>query len=167
MCGDGIHYYAVEECDDGNSVDTDACPGTCKNATCGDGFLWSGMEQCDDGNNDDHDACRNTCVSATCGDGVHRTGELRRRVSAVSLIVPADLASSEECDDGNADDNDACLNTCKVATCGDGILRTGIEQCDNGASNSDTIPNACRLNCSLPSCGDGVVDSSNGEGVVC
>lgn len=44
------------------------------------------------------------------------------------------------------------------ARCGDGILQPG-EACDDGAGNSDTVPNACRTTCVLPTCGDGVVDS--------
>jgi len=42
--------------------------------------------------------------------------------------------------------------------CGDGVLDPG-EECDDGASNSDTAADACRADCSLPRCGDGVVDS--------
>ena len=40
-CGDGT-VNGEEECDDGNDVDTDACPGTCLLARCGDGFAWDG-----------------------------------------------------------------------------------------------------------------------------
>jgi hypothetical protein len=43
-----------------------------------------------------------------------------------------------------------------VKACGDGIVDPG-EQCDDGAANSDTEPNACRTDCVLASCGDGVV----------
>jgi cysteine-rich repeat protein len=42
--------------------------------------------------------------------------------------------------------------------CGDGIVDGG-EECDEGAANSDTDPDACRTDCSAPRCGDGVVDS--------
>jgi hypothetical protein len=42
--------------------------------------------------------------------------------------------------------------------CGDGVVDPG-EQCDAGASNSDTRPGACRTTCVLPRCGDGVVDA--------
>jgi hypothetical protein len=41
--------------------------------------------------------------------------------------------------------------------CGDGILDDG-EECDDGAANSDTEPDACRTDCTLPYCGDGVID---------
>jgi len=41
--------------------------------------------------------------------------------------------------------------------CGNGKLDAG-EECDNGASNSDTAPGACRTSCVKAACGDGVVD---------
>ena len=50
------------------------------------------------------------------------------------------------------DDSDMCL-----PNCGNGMMNPG-EECDDGAANSDTIPNACRTDCSEPSCGDGVID---------
>jgi len=42
--------------------------------------------------------------------------------------------------------------------CGDGELDTG-EECDDGVSNSDTLPDACRTSCRNAFCGDGVVDT--------
>jgi len=42
--------------------------------------------------------------------------------------------------------------------CGNGLLE-GDEECDEGAANSDSEPDACRSACLLPSCGDGVADS--------
>ncbi len=47
---------------------------------------------------------------------------------------------------------------CGEALCGNGVLEPG-EQCDDGAANSDTAPDACRTNCVAAHCGDGVVDS--------
>ena len=46
-----------------------------------------------------------------------------------------------------------------VAQCGDGVVHAACEQCDDGAANSDTAPDACRTNCLLPRCSDGAVDS--------
>jgi hypothetical protein len=43
-------------------------------------------------------------------------------------------------------------------TCGNGRI-DGAEECDNGANNSDSTPNACRTSCMLPRCGDAVIDS--------
>lgn len=44
-----------------------------------------------------------------------------------------------------------------VPECGDGI-KAPVEQCDNGAENSDTKPGACRTTCVPAGCGDSVVD---------
>ncbi len=108
---------------------------------CGNGAHEFG-EECDNGaaNSDvNADACRTACVLPRCGDGAVDTGEI--------------------CDDGNASNTDACLTTCQPASCGDGFVRPGIEQCDQGALNSNTIPDRCRTLCVLPACGDAVTDT--------
>ena len=69
------------------------------------------------------------------------------------------VEGSEACDDGNLNDNDGCLNSCALASCGDGIVRVdvdsqteGFEACDDGnALNTD----GCLATCRLPGCGDG------------
>jgi hypothetical protein len=55
-CPNGTQQ-GLEECDDGNQDNTDACTNVCQLARCGDGFLQSG-EQCDP-----------PCGSGTCGSG--------------------------------------------------------------------------------------------------
>ena len=45
-----------------------------------------------------------------------------------------------------------------TATCGNGTL-DDQEACDDGAANSDSIPDACRLDCKKHRCGDGAVDT--------
>ena len=40
----------VEQCDDRNQDDTDACRNDCTSARCGDGVTQTGVEQCDDAN---------------------------------------------------------------------------------------------------------------------
>jgi cysteine-rich repeat protein len=42
VCGDAIVQAGVEQCDDGNAVNTDACVAGCKAAKCGDGFVLAG-----------------------------------------------------------------------------------------------------------------------------
>jgi cysteine-rich repeat protein len=59
-CGDGKPQTG-EECDDGNTENTDSCTELCKAPYCGDGFTNDG-EACDDGNSDPLDACRNNCT---------------------------------------------------------------------------------------------------------
>jgi cysteine-rich repeat protein len=75
-----------------------------------------------------------TTAPGECGDGV--------------------LNGDEECDDGNAAQNDACLPTCEFARCGDGFTHVGTEQCDDG---DDDDTDACTSNCTLARCGDGFV----------
>jgi cysteine-rich repeat protein len=61
----------------------------------------------------------------------------------------------EQCDDGNASNNDACVQGCQNAACGDGFLFTGVEQCDDG----NTLPgDGCSPICTLPICGDGQLE---------
>jgi CSLREA domain-containing protein len=60
-CGDGSAGPG-EECDDGNSENTDDCLNTCLSPTCGDGFVHDGAEQCDDGNTVDGDDCNADCT---------------------------------------------------------------------------------------------------------
>ena len=59
-CGDGF-LAPDEECDDGNTVDDDACV-NCRIASCGDSVLFSFQEECDDGNMDESDGCSATCA---------------------------------------------------------------------------------------------------------
>ncbi len=76
------------------------------------------------------------------------------------------LSTGEECDDGNQDDTDGCLTGCRLARCGDGLGRVGVEACNDG--NSDET-DGCRSTCALPTCGDGIVqapetcDDANGD----
>jgi cysteine-rich repeat protein len=66
-CGDGT-LNGGEECDDGNTDDTDACSNTCKKAICGDGKV-QGTEKCDDANTNDFDGCLTDCTKPGA-DGV-------------------------------------------------------------------------------------------------
>lgn len=53
-------------------------------------------------------------VASQCGDGVLDPGEV--------------------CDDGNSDEEDACLDECVPASCGDGHIQASVEECDPGSS---------------------------------
>jgi cysteine-rich repeat protein len=81
--------------------------------------------------------------NAVCGNGIVEAGE--------------------ECDDGNANDCDACSNRCTLVTgCGDGIV-CGTEECDDG---NRTDCDGCSPDCTLESglrCGDGVRNAACGE----
>ena len=139
-CGDGFVQVGIETCDDANAINTDACI-ACQVATCGDGFVQAGIEACDDGNTTNTDLCTNACKVAICGDGI--------------------ISNTEGCDDGTKSDLDACLDgasqLCQTATCGDGFVRTGVEQCDDAnVINTDTCTNLCKT----PICGDGFVQGA-------
>jgi cysteine-rich repeat protein len=74
-CGNGIvETYIdnsgnaqIEQCDDGNKIDTDACRDNCIAARCGDGAIQSGVEACDDGTQEDADGCSRDCTAITGG----------------------------------------------------------------------------------------------------
>ena len=63
-------------------------------------------------------------VPPGCGDGV--------------------LEAGEECDDGNFDNTDSCLESCQFAYCGDGFVRDVVEDCDDGNDDeTDGCTSAC------------------------
>jgi hypothetical protein len=68
------------------------------------------------------------------------------------------LDAGEECDDGNTSNNDACVNACVAATCGDGFVCSdittcttgpagGAEECDDGNAND---ADGCNTLCQTP-----------------
>jgi hypothetical protein len=149
VCGDGrTNAAAGETCDDNDDNTRDACPsgedGTCRVAFCGDGFVWDqagGTEDCDDAG--DSSTCDRDCTPAVCGDGYRNP------------------AADETCDDGNNNDNDACpdnTGTCQNAFCGDGFVRTGVEDCDRGGDHAE-----CDGDCTPVACGDGYPNPVAGE----
>lgn len=101
VCGDGVlSPLAGEACDDGGTAACDGCSPSCDVETglvCGDGTANPACgEQCDGGDTRAcPGACESDCTCAPfCGDGIVERGE--------------------ECDDGNADDTDTCLATCRL-----------------------------------------------------
>jgi hypothetical protein len=128
-----------------------ACVPQCSNKTCGsDGCngvcapnRCSSLQTCTDGN------CVNTQV---CGNAIRE--------------------GTEECDDGNLDDGDDCLGSCRKAKCGDGVVHghggvPEFEQCDPGDPTWAPVCNSsCRLtsygfcaSCALSSCPSNVTDT--------
>jgi cysteine-rich repeat protein len=130
---------------DGPTTGTDGStsdPSTTGGA-CGDGTIDPG-EQCDDGNQTPADGCEPDCLNTpppSCGDG---------------KVDP-----DEECDDANDLTNDGCI-ACTAATCGDGFVNEGAEQCDEGPLNG--MYDHCADDCAGPGprCGDGAVNGPEG-----
>lgn len=152
VCGNGVKEGTQvgtqtqgEQCDDGNSIDTDACKNNCMLPTkCGNGVKEAG-EQCDDGNANNNDACTNACMNAKCLDGIVWT-------------------NVEGCDDGNNINTDTCSNVCTLTpVCGNGRQDYG-EQCDDGNQVDSDV---CKNNCTTPGtapqipavCGNWIVEA--------
>ena len=129
-----------EECDDGNSSDTDTCTNDCKEAKCGDGHIQPGLgEICDSGtkngyyatNCDGTEACPG-CASITCGkDDTDPFGP--------------------RCGDGVVQHKNKCDDPSFISTYGpvygfnnktecEAHMHGAEELCDNGASNGMAIP---------------------------
>ena len=172
FCGDGIRNtdgVRLEMCDDGDDDETDGCLSNCTTPSCGDGVVQaSNGEQCDDGNNVTTDNCIN-CQYAACGDGFIDNQEPRVETCEPPNVGTCSASctpiachngifeNGEECDDGNLSNDDACVNQCVVARCGDGHLwAAGGEQCDDGTSTSGLCTPLCLDNI----CGDGYVRGS-------
>lgn len=58
-CNNGV-LDEGEDCEDGNTINTDACVG-CRFARCGDGQIRAGIEECDDSNLNNNDTCTTRC----------------------------------------------------------------------------------------------------------
>ncbi|PZR16003.1 MAG: hypothetical protein DI536_06795 [Archangium gephyra] len=177
----------TEVCDDNNQLGGDGCRADCLGVElCGDTFTDpilkdGGFEACDDGNTDAGDGCRADCRGIEiCGDNqldVLRDGGLEicddgntvggdtcaADCQSTGLCGNGDIETNlgEECDDGNSVDVDGCSNLCKLAICGDSIVRSvgaPTEQCDTGGPSA-----TCSFRCTFQRCGDGLVNTFAGE----
>ena len=154
-CGNGT-LDPGEECDDGNTDDTDACPSTCRNATCGDGFVWAGAEECDDGNALPGDGCETDCTwtcetAAECDDGEACNGA----ETCTGHVCAAGTPPAEEtpCTPPGGGAGVCRGGVCAAVACGNGRVDPG-EECDDG--NTDNT-DACLSTCRNATCGDGFV----------
>jgi len=107
FCGNGVSDPS-EVCDDGNTVETDACLRNCTANPCGNGVVGAG-ETCDDGNRVAADGCSSTCATEP---GYVCSGA----PSVCQLIVCGDglRQGTEACDDGNTTAADGCSTSCTV-----------------------------------------------------
>lgn len=65
----------------------------------------------------------------------------------------------EECDQGSDNRNDGeCTLDYKAAVCGDGIVWSGVEECDDAADNGDHYDGCSPACTENPRCGDSVLD---------
>jgi len=115
-CPEGIRCPPDNICKDGcgNEPPNPDCnnDGTCDP---GEGCTCSDCEGKQDGCKEGLICEEGVCVDKFCGDGI--------------------VQPSEQCDDGNWDNSDNCTRGCNPAYCGDGYLRIGYEDCDDGTLN--------------------------------
>ena len=133
---------------------------------CGDGQV-GGNEECDDGRDNASDLeCTNACKVTFCGDGMIRVGSEQCDDGnqdnnddcvkcQAAFCGDGFVGPGDLCDDGNQVDDDECSNECAVATCGDGVLQPG-EACDDG---NEVETDACLITCVKASCGDKLVQA--------
>lgn len=138
VCGCGV---SEEDSDGDGSPDcADGCPFDADKAAagqCGCGQREAPACDCPAG----HLLIDDECV-ARCGDGI--------------------TAPGEQCDDGNASNNDACTNDCQLAVCGDGFVwheGGGGETCDDANGDANDGCAACQT----VTCGNGIVEPDQGE----
>ncbi|MBI5739348.1 MAG: DUF4215 domain-containing protein [Nitrospirae bacterium] len=117
-------------------------------------------EVCDGLDNNCNGQTDDNCYS--CGNGICEAdkGEtLAKCEFDCAVCGDGILQSSEQCEDGNADNNDGCSSTCRDEYCGDGIVQSN-EECDDGSTmNND----GCNYICKREYCGDGIQQSGIGE----
>lgn len=148
LCNDGSTTYSATGCDGHGGVKS-------YYTVCGDGIVDTG-EQCDNGsNNSDNDpnACRTDCRFAYCGDGVIDSGEqCDREYLGGAICTDFDkngVMSNSIQEPWYWGGTLKCSNSCKYDLsqchyCGDGIVQSQQEQCDDGNNIDD---DGCNSNC--------------------
>jgi cysteine-rich repeat protein len=108
------------------------------NAGCGDPQQQCESDACDSSTDDETGTQTDTDTGSepVCGNGI--------------------LDPGETCDDVNTSNTDDCLDSCQLASCGDGYVHTNVEGCDDGNNASgDGCSDICVHEVI---CGDGLVE---------
>ena len=136
-CGNG-RMDGGEQCDDGNTIDTDACTAVCRNARCGDGAIQSGVETCDGTN-------LGTRIPPMCQDLGYASGSggdtfLACQSDCVALDISPCGARLTPTPTRPATFTPTATPTPPTTTCGDHLLEAG-ETCRS--CPADCVAAAC------------------------
>ncbi len=158
-CGDQrINEAAGEQCDDGNSANTDACLNSCITASCGDSYLRAGIETCEPAGTG---TCGGSCTEAR---GIGSTTE-----RAVAPVIKKGISrphcgngifeplKGEVCDLGRFNGlSPLCDRSCNTTFCGDGVVQAGDEECepDRATDGSFTASLCGGRMCTVPVCNE-------------
>ena len=142
---DGCDQFCLEQCR--TTEPNDCCPTDERDCAgvCNGTATQDNCGICDAEPANDNSTC--------CGDGT--------------------VQAHEACDDGNDDETDECLSSCILASCGDGFIQVGVEECDDGNTQSEqclygeTQCMVCAADCTEQSggtsfCGDNEVNGAEG-----
>lgn len=157
FCGDGLENQPFEQCDDGNTDETDGCNNLCRFTRCGDGIVqpnWADNdpvtipdnETCDEWSNPlDPDgvyngmpwgSCDTNCQQIICGDWVRQDGEQCDDWTTCAngvLCTGDDFCASFDANVQFGDvvcmrrDNDSCKNDCTFNVCWDWIVAQALD----------------------------------------
>jgi cysteine-rich repeat protein len=106
------------------------------NAGCGDPQQQCETDACGTDPDTDSGTDTDTGSDPICGNGI--------------------LDPGETCDDVNYSNTDQCLNTCQLASCGDGYVHADVEDCDDGNFEDG---DGCSATCVHEViCGDGLTE---------
>ncbi|MDY0001336.1 MAG: DUF4215 domain-containing protein [Polyangia bacterium] len=83
---------------------------------------------------------------------------MRFALPFAAIVLIGFLSACPGGEDGNQNNQNQNNQNENPIMCGDGEVE-GAEECDDGAQNSDTAPDACRTDCREARCGDGVMDA--------
>jgi cysteine-rich repeat protein len=188
--GDAAHDSDDQLNEDANSVygHPERCTTDCQRAHfCGDGIPDTGLldsrgeplEECDDGDADhdlDGDGVINGRATELYGLEGRCTDECKLAPYCGDGRLDDDLKDEngnprESCDDGNRISGDTCSDTCRNATCGNGITEPG-EECDDGNDDNedgciivkDRGEPGAAANCRWNVCGDGFTNKTSSKG---
>jgi cysteine-rich repeat protein len=80
----------------------------------------------------------------------HMAGDSGSLIATTHPCGNGVLDGNEECDDADDDDLDGCTNACRLARCGDNLIRRHVEDCDDGNTVPDDGCSADCLRCADP-----------------